>query len=118
MYVGSNVTVMVADLDRAVRWYTETVGLTLGFRAADEWAEIQGPNLTIGLHQAGESGPQPSASESISIGLQVVDFAQALGRLQTAGVVFEGKPVEDGPVRLAFFRDPDGTQLYVCQAVR
>ena len=48
----------------------------------------------------------------------MVDFAQALGRLQTAGVVFEGKPVEDGPVRLAFFRDPDGTQLYVCQAVR
>lgn len=118
MYIGSNVTVMVSDLGKSASWYTDTLGLTLHFRAGDEWAEVHGPGLTIGLHQAGEGGPQAGPSGSVSIGLQTGDFKEALKRLTEAGVSFDGDPIEEGPVKLAFFKDPDGTSLYLCQATR
>jgi hypothetical protein len=34
-----------------------------------QWAEIQGPGLTIGLHPAGPHGPKPGNSESLAIGI-------------------------------------------------
>jgi len=118
MFIGSNVTLMVSDLSASVEWYTQALGRELRFRAGDEWAEVRGPDLTIGLHQAGDQGPQPGSSGSVSIGLQVADFEAALDLLRERGVRLTGDPVVDGPVRLGFFEDPDGVSLYLCQAVQ
>ena len=118
MYVGSNVTVMVSDLAASVAWYTERVGLELHFQAGEEWAEVTAPGLTIGLHQAGEHGPRPGSSGSVSIGLQVPDFDTALEVLKRRGVELTGDPIVNGPVKLGFLEDPDGTSLYLCEASR
>jgi catechol 2,3-dioxygenase-like lactoylglutathione lyase family enzyme len=118
MYTGSNVTLMVSDLSASVEWYTEVLGLDLQFRAGDEWAEISGPDITIGLHQAGEHGPQPGSSGAVSLGFQVKDFEEAVAALRERGVQMKGDPVIDGPIRLGFFEDPDGVSLYLCQAVQ
>ena len=45
-----NITVMVADMDNAVRFYTETLGLKLEHRYENHYAEIEAPGLRIGLH--------------------------------------------------------------------
>lgn len=41
--------------------------------------------------------------------------------LQQKGVSFReekgGPVVDDGPVKLAFFSDPDGNDLYLCEVV-
>jgi len=45
-----NVTVMVSNLDRAIQFYTESLGLTLKNRYGAHWADIEGPGIVIGLH--------------------------------------------------------------------
>ena len=52
---GALPTVFVSDMDRAVAFYTDVLGLTLAFRAGDHWASIDaGGGCQIGLHPSGE----------------------------------------------------------------
>jgi lactoylglutathione lyase len=115
MYKSINVTLMVADMDDAVRFYTEVLGLELAFRGGDHWAMVTGPGLTIGLHPKGEHGraPEPDRGPGVSIGFEVEDLAEARARLEAEGISFEGSP--DEFVKLAYFHDPDGTTLYLMQ---
>lgn len=41
MLKGGNATIYVTDMDRAVTFYTETLGLRLTFRAGDHWAGFE-----------------------------------------------------------------------------
>lgn len=67
----------------------------------NDWAEATVPGLTIGLHPTvREHGPKPGNSESLSIGFIVV---------------FSPNIIEDGPVKIAFFTDPDKNPLYLCE---
>jgi catechol 2,3-dioxygenase-like lactoylglutathione lyase family enzyme len=121
MINGGNVTVMVSDMETAVSFYTETLGLKLTYRAGNEWAEIDaGPGVTIGLHRAGQHGPAPGTPGSLSIGFNIEGrMEEAMETLRSKGVIFRG-PVIDNPnegVRLAFFGDPDGTSLYLCELI-
>jgi catechol 2,3-dioxygenase-like lactoylglutathione lyase family enzyme len=115
MIAGGNATVMVADLDRAVAFYTRVLGLELLTRSGSDWAEVTTGGLTIGLHLAGH-GAKPGTPGSISIGL-VVDqpIEQVMATLRQRGVRFHGPVVEGGAVKLAFFADPDGSALYLCE---
>lgn len=114
MFQNGNVTVMVSDLKRAIQFYVETLGLKLQYEAPGYWAQIEAPGLTIGLHPAGEHGPKPGKSESLSIGLGVQDLASAVETLQSRGVAFT-QIVEDGPTQIAYFSDQDGNPLYLIQ---
>ena len=116
MISGGNVTVMVRDFDRALRFYTETLGLNLLYRAGDEWAELMaGKSLTIGLHRWSGHGPQPGAASGLSIGFIVEKIEPAIDSFRKIGVTFHG-PVQDNEnVKLAFFADPDGNPLYLCE---
>ena len=58
MFASGNVTIYVQNMDRAVRFYTETLGLKLAYRFGDHWAAVElGKGLTIGLHPASEESP-------------------------------------------------------------
>jgi catechol 2,3-dioxygenase-like lactoylglutathione lyase family enzyme len=119
-------TVYVADIDRAIKFYVETLGFKLQFRApgggggaaGGGWAEIDtAGGLVLGLHVAGAHGPQPGAAGSISIGFQVNQpIREVVAVLENRGVKFRGPIREDGPVKLAFFSDPDGTALYLAES--
>src|SRR5262249_24344355 len=65
---GGMPTIFVSDMDAAVRFYTETLGLKLLARYGDHWASVDGGNgLTIGLHPASAQNPAGRAG-SITIG--------------------------------------------------
>jgi catechol 2,3-dioxygenase-like lactoylglutathione lyase family enzyme len=114
MYTAGNVTLMVTDFNRAVGFYTETLGLKLKSRYGDDWAEVELPGLTIGLHPTGERGPSAIQASGLSIGLGVNGIEQAMADLQAKGVRFAPPGVIDtGAERLANFRDPDQTPLYL-----
>jgi catechol 2,3-dioxygenase-like lactoylglutathione lyase family enzyme len=56
------VTIMVADLDKAVDFYTNVVGLYEDLRFGDNWAEMVTQGITIGLHpQKKDSSPELAA---------------------------------------------------------
>ena len=118
MIAGGNATVYVSDMDRAVRFYVETLGFKLVVRHEDHWAEVDaGGGLILGLHPASPHAPKPGTSGSISIGLAVnAPIAEVVAVLSNRGVVFQGPVVENGPIKLAYFGDPDGTSLYLCES--
>jgi uncharacterized protein (TIGR00369 family) len=109
---GGCPTLPVADFDRAVAFYTETLGLTLLVRFGDEWACLDaGDGLFIGLvpRRKGDLGP----SVSLCVSGSIEDVVETLGQ---RGVNFEGAIVNDGPVKIAFFTDPDGNALHLADS--
>jgi len=114
MITSANVTLMVSDFNRSINFYTEALGLTLKARYGDDWAEVQAPGLTIGLHPTGERGPSTIQASGVSIGLGVSGIEQVMAELQAKGVQFSSPGVIDtGVERLANFHDPDQTPLYL-----
>src|SRR5689334_10682342 len=116
LFSGGNATIYVTDLDRSVRFYTETLGLDLAFRAGDHWAQIDaGGGLVLGLHMTPPGAASPGTNGSITVGFLVArpldDVAEELER---RGVAVH-RPQSDGAARLAFFRDPDGNSLYAAE---
>ncbi len=118
---GGVATVFVKDMDRAVTFYTEALGLRLAFRAGDHWASIDaGKGFQIGLHPAGEKSPPAGMAGGVQIGLNISGrMEDAIRDLESRGLSFPAGIKDDGGgIRLAFFTDPDGNELYICEQTR
>lgn len=87
------------------------------YRAGEHFAMVDaGGGLKVGLHPAGPTSPKPGARGAISVGFNVTaPIDQVVESLKARGVQFRGPIVDDTAVRLAFFGDPDGNDLYLCQ---
>ncbi len=104
---ASNVTIMVRDMDASIAFY-ESLGLTLRQRWEDNYAMIDGPGITLGIHPGGDG---MSSSGSLSIGFMVDDHDGARALLDRLGIDYT--PTDDGKSGLyCHFKDPDGTALY------
>lgn len=105
-----HVAICVDDLDRAVDFYTNVIGLTL----ADRPDSLPNPGvwLDLGAQQVHLlSGPDrgPGTFQHFSVEVDSLDAAaEELGR---HGVALEGHQVVDGYGRQAFVRDPAGNLL-------
>ncbi|MGD0143683.1 MAG: VOC family protein [Rhizomicrobium sp.] len=113
MFSESQITLMVPNMDEAIRFYTATLGLHLKSRYGDEFAVVEAPGLTIGLHPQPKV-PSPNA-HAASIGLGVASLETAMEQLKARGVQFVGAIVEDPPIRIANFMGPGGVPLYLCE---
>lgn len=115
MFTSGNVTVFVANMDRAVRFYTETLGLKLAYRFGDHWASVElGKGLTIGLHPA--SAESPKGHGGMAIGLELDGpIEDAIRRLEAKGVRFGSVVNEAKAGKFAHFEDPDGNLLYIAE---
>jgi catechol 2,3-dioxygenase-like lactoylglutathione lyase family enzyme len=109
------VTIEVADLGRAVGFYTRVLGLKLVKRYGDFWADIKAPGTWIGLHLAHEGGRRRKGSGNMSVGFDVRDMDKAVKALKKRGVKVKRQDSDWG--RMAEFCDPDGTDLYFWQEV-
>lgn len=116
MYATGNVTVYVSDMNRAVHFYSETLGLKLLYRFGDHWASLQaGRGLTIGLHPASPENPA-GRKGSMAIGLELSGkMEDAVRDLSARGVRFTSQSDEGKAGKFAGFEDPDGNPLYLAQ---
>jgi catechol 2,3-dioxygenase-like lactoylglutathione lyase family enzyme len=116
MFSGGNVTVYVSDMDRAVRFYSETLGLKLAYRFGDHWAAVEaGKGLTIGLHPASAEVPA-GRKGSMAVGLELTgSIREAMKALEAKGVHFQGVVNEGKAGTFASFEDPDGNLLYLAE---
>jgi catechol 2,3-dioxygenase-like lactoylglutathione lyase family enzyme len=114
---GGNATLYVSDVDRSVRFYVETLGFKLRYRAGADWAEVDaGGGLVRGLHAARGHGPQPGTHGSITVGFELNQpIDEVVEVLKNRGVRFHGPVREDAAVKLAFFGDPDDNTLYLAE---
>lgn len=107
------VNVMVSNMDRAIDFYHGKLGLELLNRYGDHYAEIQAPDLLIGLHPDSD---KTVYGNNLSIGFGVFEFDQTIKNLESKGVVF--KISEEGWIRLAYFSDPDNNQHFLAERKR
>jgi catechol 2,3-dioxygenase-like lactoylglutathione lyase family enzyme len=116
MIYGGNATVYVSNMETAIRFYTEVLGLKLTNRFGDHWATVQaGTSMVIGLHPWNPSHPKPGSRGAVQLGLVVsqdVPIARLAERLRRHGV-----EVSDILATVAgniiTFADPDGNPIYV-----
>jgi len=116
MIYGGNATVYVSNMDNAVRFYSEVLGLKLTNRFGNHWATVlAGKTLLIGLHPWKPGRPRPGTKGAVQVGLVVSqdtpihDFA---ARLRTHGVEVS-EIVESEAGNYISFADPDGNPIYV-----
>jgi catechol 2,3-dioxygenase-like lactoylglutathione lyase family enzyme len=107
MIRGGVVTLRVRDLDRAVRFYVETLGMKLVDEPAPGRAVIDaGEGFHLGLLQSDASAAAPVAA----VGLYPkVPLAEAVAIFENRGVAFDVQ--SDGAFTVAHFRDVDGNAL-------
>ena len=108
---AANVTVMVTNLDNAIKFYTEILGMTLKNRYGQHWADLEGYGLAIGLHLTDR---KMKRADNLQIGLKVPDIDKAIIALAQNGV--HVKKNNEDQVKLASFMDPDNNTLYLVRS--
>jgi catechol 2,3-dioxygenase-like lactoylglutathione lyase family enzyme len=97
-------------MEKAIDFYKKKLGLILVNRYGDHYAEIQAPDLLIGLHPTSEKIVK---GNNLSIGFGVVEFEATIKELESKGIDF--KLEQDGWIRLAHFADLDNNQLFLAE---
>ena len=109
------VAITVTDLESALQFYQNQLGLRLMFRANDMlFFDVGGVRLMVALDKHRETPERPT---SIAY-FHVDDFAVALKRLATSDATLVG-PLEtvqtsgDGSLQLQLFEDDDGNMFSI-----
>ena len=120
MITGGNATVLVSNMDRAVEFYTQVLGLKLTNRFGDHWATVDaGKGLTIGLHPASPKYPAPGTKGGMMLGLEIEgSIDAAVARLSQKGVEFKGSVVRGQAGNFVHLEDPDGNDIYLWEVAR
>jgi catechol 2,3-dioxygenase-like lactoylglutathione lyase family enzyme len=115
MIAGGNATVFVSNMDKAVHFYTEVLGLRLAERYGDHWATVDaGRGFTIGLHPASPKYPAPGTKGGMALGLEVDSPIEGVvQKLKGKGVRFTGEIIREQAGSFAHLEDSDGTSIYL-----
>ena len=103
----------VSDMDAAVAFYGEVLGLPLVRRDGDEWAEFEAGPIRFALHGSAEQSPG-----SGTVVLRVHDLDEARMVLGGRGADLDEHVGEvEGFARFATARDPDGNPVQLIEYV-
>ena len=111
----------VQDMDRAVRFYRDQLGLRV-VDTSPHWTSLDVGGARLGLHWT-EGQPVPpiprdahGAHAGGVVTFKVTDIEKAQATLQLAGVKFLAGVTRNPWGSLAVFEDPDGNVLKLMQA--
>lgn len=94
----------VADMERAVKFYRDTLGLKLKFQSP-EWTEFSTGETTLALHLASDKNP----AGSVELGFTAADLHAFYKEMTAKGVKFPMPPAkQDFGGELAQFTDSEG----------
>ena len=101
----------VSDMDSAVAFYRDTLGLKLGFQSPF-WSEFETGETRLALHPA--SDENPAGTVQLGFGIEDIDALYAGARAN--GLVFTQPPQDMHGTRIARFRDPEGAEISLSQS--
>ena len=100
----------VSDMDAAVAFYRDTLGLTPLFQSPF-WSEFDTGGAKLALHPA--SDDNPAGSVQLGLGTSDIDNFHMAGLAE--GLVFTSPPTDMHGTKIARFRDLDGAEISVSQ---
>ena len=98
----------VSDMEAAVAFYRDTLGLTPGFQSPF-WSEFDTGETRLALHPASDDNP----AGSVQLGLATTDLDNFYAAGQAEGLVFTSPPTDMHGTRIARFRDPEGAEITI-----
>jgi len=106
------VSVPTQDLERAVAFYGETLGLQRSvYRPERNFAEFETGTVTLSVVDPERMGIGSFSPNANHIALHVEDVATARATLEERGVAFAGDTLDTTVCHMAIFADPDGNAL-------
>jgi lactoylglutathione lyase len=118
--------VIVSDMARSIRFYRDTLGLSLKFESP-EWSEFQTGTTTLALHGGGEPRSEGfrepgegMTAGTCSMGFNADNLDSVYEELKSKGVVFVMPPTlkKDEGIRLSVCLDPDGLPISIAESLR
>jgi catechol 2,3-dioxygenase-like lactoylglutathione lyase family enzyme len=95
----------VADMDRAVAFHRDTLGLTLKF-ASPFWSEFDTGGTTLALHAASDDHP----AGQVQLGFGVDDLASFYAAREEKGLTFTAPPENRFGATVSRFLDSEGAE--------
>jgi lactoylglutathione lyase len=104
------------DMDRAVAFYRDVLGLRIRRQDGANWAVFDAGARQFALHGAVEGRPvRPGGATAV---FSVDDLDRAMARLRDLGVEFGHEGDVQGYARFASFADPDGNTVQIIEYAR
>jgi catechol 2,3-dioxygenase-like lactoylglutathione lyase family enzyme len=98
----------VADMDRAIAFHRDVLGLPLKFQSP-EWSEFATGQTTLALHAASDD----KKAGTVELGFASEDLGGFHSRRDELWVEFTRPPTEMHGMHIAQIRDPDGADTSV-----
>jgi len=115
----AQILIPVEDLDRAIAYYRDTLGIPYLFSAPPKMSSFQAGSIRLLVGVPPEGQPRQRGS---TVYLRVADIESVADSLESRGVVFQVRPhvahrTPTMELWLAEFRDPDGNSLALMSEV-
>ena len=102
------VAIPTRDIDRAVAFYRDVIGLPQNPQAA---TEFEAGNVTLAIWKPENLSLEFADNGQGDIALRVPDVAAARSELESRGIELVGEIRDTGVCHMAFFADPNGNSL-------
>ena len=124
MISNGNATISVSNLDAAIGFYTEQLGLRLTNRIGDRWATIDAGSsywtskgiaagLTLGLQPASAHNPLPGTTGGVGFGFETYKrIEDVAAQLKDRRVRITGEIITFEAGKVVAFTDLDGVKAY------
>ena len=107
------VSIPVRDMDRAAKFYADTLGLQVNPLTGGNWPEFETGNVTLAVVVPEELGLEFEPLPFGSVAIRVPNVGEARAKLEAAGIAFERDTFDSGVCHMAFFRDSEGNGLMI-----
>ena len=101
----------VSDMDAAVRFHRDTLGLPLKFQSP-EWSEFSTGDTTLALHAASDANP----AGSVELGYSVQDLKTVYANRHTNAIQFTSEPKVLHGTLLGNFLDSEGARCSISES--
>jgi catechol 2,3-dioxygenase-like lactoylglutathione lyase family enzyme len=101
----------VSDMDRAVQFYRDTLGLDFPLKGGPDWKEFDSPPVAFALDRVRGDRAEGATPGLVALAVAVDDVAAAVEELRAKGMPIVKEPWEADVCYQAVIRAPDGNEI-------